>query len=188
MLKVTSAIANLCIVVVVGVNVFACGAEDQKNIGGVERKLQIDKILPDIGKRGVDDEFVPYVQAFEQEYGQEIGDISINFGKVADVLGNKAEAEGACRTHYNGRREIVINEDFWAETQNKKWMRTQLIFHELGHCELHRAHVKSMIPHHNEFSGKDELIPESIMYPSLSISFLYDPTYRAMYYNELFGR
>ena len=79
---------------------------------------------------------------------------------------------GLCKS-YGKYGEIEIDENYW--NAYSYYGKEQLIFHELGHCVLHR-------PHSEEVAGT---IPASIMYP---IAFGDRPEYKEnleYYYKEL---
>jgi len=76
--------------------------------------------------------FDPYVEQFEEDYGQYIGDIPINFAKLED------QKIGVCYTWDSGHAEVEIDPDFWKVATELE--KKALIYHELGHCELGRDH------------------------------------------------
>lgn len=80
--------------------------------------------------------FQPYIEDFEYDYDQYIGDIPMNF---ADLEGNRV---GVCYTWSSGHAEIEIDRTFWADATELE--RKAVVYHELGHCELGRDHFDEM--------------------------------------------
>lgn len=73
---------------------------------------------------------------------------------------------------------IIIDEKFWNRTDVNDIQRTELVFHELGHCILGRKHDTRLL------NNK----PESLMYPQL-VSMSHFTLYRdneSYYFDELF--
>ena len=73
---------------------------------------------------------------------------------------------------------VIIDSRFWNRTDINDIQRTELIFHELGHCILGRKHDTRLYKNQ----------PESLMYPNL-VSMSYFISYRAnenYYFDELF--
>jgi hypothetical protein len=98
---------------------------------------------------GVDEEFVPYVDAYLRFKGRRMSyDIPIRF---ADLENDKA---GKCTIWSSGHRQIQIDSYLWHNVLDEG-AKYQLVFHELGHCDLNRGHVNSTTNN----------IPDSIMYP-----------------------
>lgn len=117
---------------------------------------------------GVDPEFAPYVQSYTGYKGRGLNyDIPIQF---ADLQGNTV---GLCTRWSSGERQIQIDRDYWNNylDDGEKY---EVIFHELGHCDLNRDHV----------STTNNGVPNSIMYPY--VFSLYSTTV-ANYMAELFN-
>src|SRR5207253_2354515 len=120
-----------------------------------------------------------HVRAFERAassagYPMKVGRIKINFIPLP------ARDEGRCwyRTDKYGERhaiEIELNSDNWSALSRSE--QEQLVFHELGHCVLHRSH--------NPYLRRIDERPESIMYPTLIPRLDYEE-HREMYIYELF--
>lgn len=73
---------------------------------------------------------------------------------------------------------IIVDQKFWNRSDITDIQRTELLFHELGHCILGRKHDTRL----------SNNLPESLMYPHL-VSMSYFPMYRAnesYYFDELF--
>jgi len=101
----------------------------------------------------IDPEIAPYFTRFEEYYGRPVLGVSARFSPSI------APQAGACiRKRQNGRlvqRTIKIHPDVWR--WNGDMAKEQLVFHELGHCELKRSHRNGSIS-----LGKD-VGPASIM-------------------------
>jgi len=80
----------------------------------------------------VDKQVLPYVDKFEELYGQKIGPIDI---LIVDFDEKHKNAGGLCRLL---SQQIFINKKLW-ETKDE-YEKEMLVFHELGHCELGLAH------------------------------------------------
>jgi hypothetical protein len=116
-------------------------------------------------------DFYPYVDLFEQYYGEI---------KTPIIYGNAEKDEnwvGKCTVWSSGYREITIDKTYWENIGESA--RQQLILHELGHCKFNRDH-------NNNFF--DNGCPNSVMtsyvfsYSNLENCFVPDFVY---YVNEL---
>ena len=94
-----------------------------------------------------DHTFQPYTESFYDHIKDIRIDIPINF------LPLKAGIGGQCVTYYTGEKEIFISMAMWPELGEIQ--RMLLIWHEMGHCHLNRAHDYGIV------DGR----PASIMYP-----------------------
>lgn len=141
----------------------------------------------------VEDTLQPYVNKFVlaakiRGVNIEIKDIVIKLGDANDY-NPQINKVGYCifdRT-YSGfemfqdeetSNMIIVDQKFWNRTDITDIQRTELLFHELGHCILGRKHDTRI--YHN--------LPESLMYPNL-VSMSYFIMYRAneeYYFDELF--
>lgn len=119
--------------------------------------------------------FLPYVAEFEKQCGCEVIDIPITFQTLSDE-----DNAGECWDYFEffqGFQEIMIDEEWWNKASDVH--REQLIFHELGHCRLHRSHLETY----------DGSFPISLMYPKMGmISSWHYRTNRLKYFDELFQR
>lgn len=93
----------------------------------------------------VDPQLAVYVQRFEQALGKKTR-FSIQFGKLDEGL------VGVC-IDYGDNVEIKISDYHWPDLDEAH--REEVMFHELGHCELGRGHVNGIA------NGR----PISVMYP-----------------------
>jgi hypothetical protein len=82
---------------------------------------------------------------------------------------------GTCNSYSDGRREVVIDQGFWATASDD--VREELVYHELGHCLLNRAHNNLL-----DTQGQ----PGSIMNPYLLRESSYR-THRETFVQELFN-
>lgn len=138
----------------------------------------------------IDGEFLPLVGRFEEFYGRSIGNISIRFGNVDGVVAG-AQVMGYCRLRREGPSEIVFSSYYWndflvnVDDPTRDLVREQIMFHELGHCELGRPHRVAMFSY-QQMPDQILSVPASIMYPALPISsYQFNRQY---YLSELFGR
>lgn len=119
--------------------------------------------------RGVDPVFDHYVTAYKTYKGSELSyDIPIQFADLKD------NTVGLCTRWSNGYRQIEIDRDYWKNVLTKG-EKLNVIFHELGHCDLNRNHTTTL-----SSDGR----PTSIMYPYV---FNLYPTSVARYVIELFN-
>ena len=124
--------------------------------------------------------FNPYIAVFE-EYGRKyrdndffsVGDIPINFGEI-----ESDKFEGICTTYGNGKKEIIIRESWW--NSNSEASRRSLIFHELGHCRLGRAH------HDEKIDGADGIEHKISLMNSRIVPGVVFKSYEQAYLKELF--
>lgn len=80
----------------------------------------------------------------------DVSRLVVRFDSLPDGVG------GRCDTDENGDPEVVVSESLWPELGDMA--RKVVVYHELGHCVLHRAHTES----------RDAVgLPVSLMYPSL---------------------
>lgn len=126
----------------------------------------------------VDDELVVYFDRFALEANARGMDIDWEEEQVsANLTKIDTDAVGQCLTYTGGLRKINIDEDYWRKSDVID--REFLIFHELGHCILGRAHADdanlngtcvSIMSSGEEFCRKD-----------------YDMRTREKYIDELFS-
>jgi Putative phage metallopeptidase len=106
----------------------------------------------------------PYVARFQQT-GQDVTgeEIVITDLVVKFQQGNLdgGDESGVCATSPYTSPTITIAEGDWMGMSEEQ--REILMFHELGHCVLHRAHLNSLISI-LVAGGQTENVPESIMY------------------------
>lgn len=87
--------------------------------------------------RGVDRDIMPYILQFEKDYSMKLEKVSARLYDL-ELLGSNAA--GICRYHYRDTslNEIFIDRDRWRGAPDL--YRKMLVYHELGHCILHRDH------------------------------------------------
>lgn len=133
--------------------------------------------------------FQPIYQRFlrdakTHEHELTVTDLIIRFGDLGGIEGNGSSLNGNCHTETDSTPIITITNNPHALFQ---WFtasyadQEDLLYHELGHCLLLRAHNPSVI----EVNGVS--IPISIMTPDLINSFIYEQN-RTHYIDELFLR
>jgi hypothetical protein len=94
--------------------------------------------------------------------------------RVQDDVNGYCELSGDSAPPY-----IAIKRSKWNSVD--AYGKEALLFHELGHCILHRDHINGLIRDSN-----GHLIPQSIMYPYSFASTIYKD-YREYYLDELFS-
>lgn len=99
-------------------------------------------------RTGVAAEFLPYVYEFERYFGR-LTTTPINFALMT------GRYTGVCMKVSTGMKFININQKHWRGLTEEQ--KEQLIFHELGHCELNKMHFDGYRP----INGT--LCPRSIM-------------------------
>ena len=116
----------------------------------------------------IDIEFLPHVSAFNARAGVSIDKLNTLTVVFSDSI--VYPNVGLC---FDAENTITISAKFWYSASSVT--KEQLMFHELGHCLLHRNHVDDTL------NGA----PISMMFPYL----MYDSMYlinREYYLNELF--
>ena len=120
--------------------------------------------------RGVDPEFNYYIDLYVKIKGEQLYyDIPIQFSSNMPL----GEIGNCRRWSYKNYRQITIDKAYWLRADTNR--RVSLIFHELGHCDLNRDHLKTL-----DYYG----MPTSLMYP-YNIGFNYED--ESYYFNELFS-
>lgn len=115
---------------------------------------------------GVDSKLATYRDNYIAYKGSPLAyDIPMQF--VAQVF----PIVGMCTRWSNGYRQIEIDPVYWASQDEGQ--RLQLVFHELGHCDLNRGHISEV---------RDNGFPVSFMNP---YTFWYSPLDLSYYINEL---
>jgi hypothetical protein len=116
-------------------------------------------------------EFAPSVEKFEAEAALQgapvhVSDLIIERGPLEHGIG------AVCHEQPGATPRIVVNEADW--DQFSASYQESILFHELGHCVLGRAHVPAV-------EGR----PPSLMVPAAPEADVYEQN-RAFYLNELF--
>ena len=84
----------------------------------------------------VDGEFSAFVSEFNLLHGNQNYNVIIQFGNRTDVA-------GTCETMVNGQKVINISRGNWDSYCIEQ--QRGIIFHELGHCVLDRAHTTNIM-------------------------------------------
>lgn len=83
---------------------------------------------------GVDATLQQYVNVYLSYKGSQLGyDIPMQFADLPYPV------VGLCTMWSNGYRQLQIDRTYWANADEDA--RQQVIFHELGHCDLDRGHI-----------------------------------------------
>jgi len=106
------------------------------------RYLILLVILSSCGKLYIDPALQPYIDQFELAGNIPTGPLVAKFGVLTRVTGE----EGECSTNFFSAPTITINPTFWAFASETD--RTLVVFHELGHCVLNRAHNNTVAGGH----------------------------------------
>lgn len=87
----------------------------------------------------IDDDLSGYFELFETEASNRgvLIDIS-ELGVAGYIQSLEDDIAGQCATYTDGSREVRIDRDYW--TRASLTEKEMLVFHELGHCVLGRAH------------------------------------------------
>ena len=141
----------------------------------------------------VDDSLQPFVDKFVlaakiRGVNIEVKDIVIKLGdandynpqinKVGYCIFDRSDSSFDLFQNQDVSNKIIVDQKFWNRTDITDIQRTELLFHELGHCILGRKHDTRLFHH----------MPESLMYPHL-VSMSYFLMYRAnesYFFDELF--
>lgn len=142
MLMKMTATLNLCLFVIMAVQ-YGCG----KN---VEDSVLVAKGNSPDQVRSVPESVEPYVSRFEKEFN-----VAINY--PVEFFVTKDKVVGRCVTWTDGARKILLDSKYFSEASSAQ--KEQLVYHELGHCELRLDHDDSTI----EFDGLTGKWPNSIM-------------------------
>ena len=97
----------------------------------------------DEGMAHVAVEFQPYFDRFVDE-GKKYGvDVDLDFLPISAhfIDFSSSNVVGSCVRRQDNDREINVSRDYWnlADDLQKEYV----IFHELGHCYLHREHLEN---------------------------------------------
>jgi len=90
----------------------------------------------------VDPALQPYFTSFESDVGVSTFGISANFSNTETQTNPLGETIGECVMYSDGTKIIQIDASFWATLdQNGK---TELMYHELGHCAMNMVHINTI--------------------------------------------
>lgn len=112
-------IKNITLLLIVGIIIMSCN-KDQNN--------------------EIESELLTYFDSFELE--AEARNLSIDIDNI-DINGYVEDIEergtlGQCKSYSDGSHTVVFDENYWDRITDLQ--REYLVFHELGHCILDRAH------------------------------------------------
>jgi len=115
---------------------------------------------------GVDPAAAPYVASFESALGSSIGDIPVAL--TTDIQSapgvTSSDVVGVCEawiTSSGTYKEVLLDYDFFTNSNDAG--RTALVWHELGHCVLNRAH--NLEATNSSSCVPAQSLPMSWMYP-----------------------
>ena len=119
-----------------------------------------------------DAEFTQYVQRFQNETG-----ITVTTPIIFDD--GKDEYAGLCEVYDDGYKLIRIDSKYWELA--KDLGKEEVIYHELGHCELKRDHIERL----TKTSLYSYAIPSSVMFPYVFGDTSFYWAFREHYVQEL---
>jgi len=107
--------------------------------------------------RSVDPELMPYVKDFERDYNLSLEKVTARFYNL-DLIMDDRNVVGICEYNYhdNTKNKVFIDTKYWTFASGIH--RKMLVYHELGHCVLHRKHRRDKLK-----NG----CPTSLMNPSI---------------------
>lgn len=130
------------------------------------------------GYAGVNEALWPFFTAYEEAAARRGKPVDLRLTGIEAAIEELPEegVAGQCSYGYVQGRRIVIDLEFW-ENSNDNW-REMVLFHELGHCHLDRAHREDAF---------DSGICKSIMRSGVAdCRDAYNVQNRAYYLDELF--
>ena len=94
----------------------------------------------------VDPELWPFYQEFEEQAALRGLLVDLNEFGVTGVIEelNPDGVAGQC-TYGSHVADVAIDQSFW-ENSNSVYFKEMVVFHELGHCFLHRGHEEAVLP------------------------------------------
>jgi hypothetical protein len=124
-------------------------------------------------------DFIKYINSFETEIGLKVKTPIVYKSIVlSEEELKKSRSVGTCYRYANSNKNFIdIEKQYWDAAS--ELLKEQLIFHELGHCELNLEHTEEKI---NTPFGS---IPKSIMFPYIFANQPYYEAYKEYYFNEL---
>lgn len=122
----------------------------------------------------VDPALAPYLTSFETNIGASAAGINVGFADTETTPNPLGETIGECQMWSDGTRTIQVDSAYWATASESD--RTELMYHELGHCALYLQHITTL-----QASG----CPTSIMYPYDFGNYLCFTGNESYYFQEL---
>lgn len=87
----------------------------------------------------VDPRLWPLFEAFEQEAAARGFEVDLNKARISGEIASISEQHVAGQCSYNQvSGDVTVDREFWANSNGN--FQEFIVFHELGHCYLHRAH------------------------------------------------
>ena len=126
----------------------------------------------------IDPVFYPFLATFQNYYNVKIRNTHVIFASTNDII---AKTSGICSMATNQKNLIMINIDYWEESN--VFGKEQLLFHELGHCVFNLDHDNSRID--ISVDNSIESIPNSIMNQTSYGNGHYYPYLRQYYLEQL---
>jgi hypothetical protein len=138
----------------------------------------VEEEMPEELFANVDERLWEYFESFENEAALRGIHIDLNEEGTSGVISPISDEGVAGTCQYNSHfNHVTVDEDFW--TRGHVLLREFVVYHELGHCVLHRDH---------EESSFDNGICRSIMRSGLEdCRDAYTQQNRAYYLDELFS-
>ena len=99
--------------------------------------------------RNIDPALQPYVEGYyntiKDRCPQRTKDLSDRY--TIEFISRSDEYIGQCRYKINGYK-VLINKEWW-DNNNNESQKIQLVYHELAHCVIYKAHVTDRIHYMN---------------------------------------
>lgn len=118
-----------------------------------------------------DKTFKKHVNDFEDDWGLNIIDLEIIFEEIEQNYDSLTVILGVCKRKSNTTPRISIDPTTWPNLNETR--KKLLIYHEMGHCVLHRDHIEGT--------------NTSIMNPMLISSTVFEDN-ESFFINELFDK
>jgi hypothetical protein len=124
-------------------------------------------------------DFIKYINSFETELNLKVKTTIVYKSIVlSEEELKKSRSVGTCYRYANSNKNFIdIEKQYWDAASEA--VKEQLIFHELGHCELNLDHTEEKI------STPFGSIPKSIMFPYVFGNQMYYQVYKNYYVEEL---
>ena len=126
----------LSILMFLGLVVFvnSCSDDESDLVGEVETRPE------EIGYENVDEALWVYFERFEEEAAERGLIIDLNESEIVAMIGplEGENVAGQCTYSTAFPNEVVLDEAFWEAASDAE--KEMVVFHELGHCQLARAH------------------------------------------------
>lgn len=127
-----------------------------------------------------DPELLPYFEMFAEEgalRGIEVDYVAANIEGLTQEIA-QPNVLGQCFRNEEKPRKVVVDINYW--NSSSEYEKQFLIFHELGHCFLDRAHDDSVNPANNQCRSIMHSTPQACPFSLTEGN-------REAYLDELFG-